>query len=39
MDGLDAILRSQFSSLGYSGLAFEGYDGLKLIGQKERTVP
>jgi hypothetical protein len=39
MDELDAILRSQFSSLGYSGLVFEGYDGLKLIGQKERTVP
>ena len=39
MDELDAILRSRFSSLGYSGLAFEGYDGLKLIEQKERTVP
>jgi hypothetical protein len=39
MDELDGILRSQFSSYGYSGLAFEGYDGLKLIEQKERTVP
>jgi hypothetical protein len=34
MDELDGILRSQFSSRGYSGLAFEGYDGLKLIEQK-----
>jgi hypothetical protein len=40
MDELDGILRSHFSSRGYSGLAFEGYDGLKLIEQqKERTVP
>jgi hypothetical protein len=39
MDELDGILKSQFSSRGYSGLAFEGYDGLKLIEQKERTVP
>lgn len=38
MDDLDAILRSQFSALGYSGLAFEGYDGLKLIEQKQSAV-
>ena len=39
MDDLDAILRSRFLALGYSGLAFEGYDGLKLIEQKQSAVP
>jgi hypothetical protein len=39
MEELDRILRSQFSSRGYSGLAFEGYDGLKLLEQRERSVP
>jgi hypothetical protein len=31
MDGLDSVLKSRFSELGYSGLAFEGYDGLRLL--------
>jgi hypothetical protein len=39
MDDLDAILRSRFLALGYSGLAFEGYDGLKVIEQKQSAVP
>ena len=38
MDNLDATLRSRFSTIGYSGLAFEGYDGLKLIEQKQPTT-
>jgi hypothetical protein len=35
MDDLDRTLRARFSTSGYSGLAFEGYDGLKLMAQKE----
>jgi hypothetical protein len=38
MDNLDAILKSRFSAIGYSGLAFEGYDGLKLIEQKRPSA-
>jgi hypothetical protein len=36
MDELDGALRSRFAALGYLGLAFEGYDGLKLIEQGRR---
>jgi hypothetical protein len=35
MDELDTTLRSRYLSLGYSGLAFEGYDGLKRMEQSE----
>jgi hypothetical protein len=39
MDDLDRALKSRFSTSGYSGLAFEGYDGLKLIAQKDSPAP
>jgi hypothetical protein len=39
MDELDRALRSRFSASGYSGLAFESYDGLQLIEQKGLVAP
>jgi len=39
MDELDTALRSRFSASGYSGLAFEGYDGLRRMEQKGLVAP
>jgi hypothetical protein len=39
LDELDRALRSRFSASGYSGLAFEGYDGLRLMEQAQAQQP